>query len=173
MNLDLPAGFCYLDYNATVRARVIFLRVALIAACGDVLSCCARPIILQAPMSESVRQFLIASLQNGFFGNPSTPNAVGQVNPPPPPPLRDDHNNHVAHSKRRLLSTQLAAKSLIFLDATPMKSFSRAVEVRAPTMPFEAYVHCKSSSEPCSLCLPDFFAATPNATLLQQRLSTM
>lgn len=30
-------------------------------------------------MSEAVRQFLITSLQNGFFGNPSTPNAVGQV----------------------------------------------------------------------------------------------
>jgi hypothetical protein len=36
-------------------------------------------VILQAPMSEAVRQFLITSLQNGFFGNPSTPNAVGQV----------------------------------------------------------------------------------------------
>jgi hypothetical protein len=29
MNLDLPEGFCYLDYNATVSARFFYICLAL------------------------------------------------------------------------------------------------------------------------------------------------
>jgi hypothetical protein len=77
----------------------------------------------------------------------------GDIPPLPPSPLTlpwpglRDHHNPVAHSKRRLPSTQLAVKSLIYSDATPMKSFSRAAEAKAPTMPFEACALCKSSIE--------------------------
>jgi hypothetical protein len=99
-------------------------------------------------MSQPVRQFLIESLQNGFFGNSSTPNAVGQVtyvyvlvDAPPP-----DFETFFAHSKQKPPSTQLAIKSLVCSDVTLMKSFLQVVEAKARIMPFEACALCKYST---------------------------
>jgi hypothetical protein len=74
----LPRLQCYRKCAPRVAcadAPVVLVATSLHPVC---------PIFLQAPMSDSVRQFLITSLQNGFFGNPSTPNAIGQVTSAPP-----------------------------------------------------------------------------------------
>jgi hypothetical protein len=66
-------------------------------------------------MSEPVRRFLIESLQNGFFGNPSTPNTVGQVTSAPiladAPP--HDYHNPFLRSKQKPPSTQLEIRSQV------------------------------------------------------------
>lgn len=113
-------------------------------------------------MSQPVRQFLIASLQNGWYGNPSTPNAVGQVLSPPAATQLASVSSSLTcfvFSKRKLPSKQPANKWLIFSVATPMKLFSQVEEAKAPTMPFAVFAHCEidakhpNTKNPSTACL--------------------
>jgi len=141
MNLSLSADFCYLDYNATVSVRsfVVSRRVHSFHSSGTNVPTCA-------PISDHIAPKWIfwQSINSkccgpGNYVPCSNSMALAMI-------INHAHVLFFAASKQKLPSKQPLTKLPFFSAAIPMKSFSPAEEVKAPTMPFVVFARCEIRS---------------------------